>query len=74
MRLLYALPIVLLPNALHLPPNISMVASIVLLVGAVVFGQRDPPHLARTGCLPRPRLGLLLALLLGCITAQWHDA
>ena len=74
MRLLYALPIVLLPNALHLPPNISMVASIVLLVGAVVFGQRDPPHLARTGYLTPPLLGLLLALLLGYITAQWHDA
>ena len=74
MRLLYALPIVLLPNALHLPPNISMGASIVLLVGAVVFGQRDPAHLQRTGHLTPPLLGLLLALLLGYITAQWNDA
>lgn len=74
MRLLYAMPIVLLPNALHLPPNLGMAASIVLLVGAVVFAQRDPPHLAHTGYLTPPLLGLFLALLLGYITAQWDDA
>ena len=73
MRLLYAMPIVLLPNALHLPPNLGMAASIVLLVGAVVFAQRDPPHLAHTGYLTPPLLGLFLALLLGYITAQWDD-
>lgn len=74
MRLLYAIPIVLLPNALHLPSDLGMAASIVLLVAAVVFGQRDPPHLAHTGYLTPPLIGLLVALLLGYLTAQWDDA
>ncbi len=73
MRLLYAMPIVLLPNALHLPPTLAIATSMVLLVGAVVFSQRDPPHLARTGILTPPLAGLFLALLLGYFNAHWHD-
>lgn len=73
MRLLYALPIVLLPNALHLPPDLGVGASIVLLIVAFVFSQRDPPQLAQTGYLTPPLVGLFLALLLGYITAQWDD-
>jgi O-antigen ligase len=73
MRLLYALPIVMLPNALHLPPNLGIAASIVLLVAAAVFGERDPPHLAPPGYLTPPLAGLFLALLVGYVNAHWSN-
>lgn len=73
MRLLYALPIVLLPNTLHLPANVAVAASILLLLGAAVFGRRDPSTLRSTGYLTAPLIGLLIAVLLGYVIAQWND-
>lgn len=73
MRLLYALPIVFLPNTLHLPANVAVGASVALLVLAAIFSGKDPPHLRQTGYLTPPLVGLSLALLLGYIIGQWTD-
>ena len=73
MFLAYALPIILLPNTLHLPADVGMGASILLLAAAAVFGQRDPPAFSRTSLLAAPLAGLFAALLLGWALAQWRD-
>lgn len=70
----YALPIVLLPNTLHLPADVGMATSLALLAWATIFGSRDPPGFPRTSYLLPPLTGLFLALLLGYVIAQWHDA
>lgn len=73
MRLLYAIPIVLLPNTAHLPPDVSVGTSVALLVIAMLLGEREPAHLARPGYLMPPLLALFLAMLIGFIAAHWHD-
>lgn len=73
MRLFYALPIVFLPNTLHLPANVAVGASVALLVIAALFSRKDPPPLGQRGYLTPPLVGLSLALLLGCIIGQWTD-
>jgi hypothetical protein len=73
MRLLYAIPIMLLPNTAHLPADVSVSVSVGLLAIAMVLGQRDPPYLARPGFLTPPLIALFFAMLIGFIAAQWHD-
>lgn len=73
MRLLYAIPIVLLPNTAHLPADVAVGASVGALVVAMLMGRRDPPYLARWGYLMPPLIALFLAMLVGFIAAQWHD-
>lgn len=73
MRLLFAIPIVLLPNTAHLPANVAVAGSLAALVIALLLGQRDPPHLARPGYLTPPMTGLFLVMLVGYAIAQWND-
>ncbi|GAB3094336.1 hypothetical protein GCM10027159_11150 [Lysobacter terrae] len=73
MRLIYALPILLLPYTAHLPTNVSVGASFALLALAMLMGRREPSHLARQGYLFLPLAALFLAMLIGFIAAQWHD-
>jgi O-antigen ligase len=72
-RLLYAIPILLLPNTALLPADLAVGCSVGLLVVALLLGRSDPPHLARPGFLTPPLLALFLAMLLGFIAAHWHD-
>lgn len=73
MRLLYAVPIAMLPNSAHLPPDVGVGGSIALLTVALALRRRDPPHLTQPGYLTPPLIGLLLAMLLGFIAAHWGD-
>lgn len=73
MRLLYAIPVVLLPNALHLPDKVAAASSLGLLLVAFLLGTRDPPRLPRNGYLTPPLVGVFLAVLLGFVVAQWND-
>ncbi|MDQ3289172.1 MAG: O-antigen ligase family protein [Pseudomonadota bacterium] len=73
MRLLYALPIVFLPNTLHLPPNVAVGITIALLVVAAIFSRKDPPYFPKAGYLTPALVGLALAMLLGYIIGQWND-
>jgi hypothetical protein len=73
MRLLYAIPIVLLPNTAHLPPDVAVSVSAALLLLAMLLGDRDPLYLARPGYLMAPLIALFLAMLVAFVTVQWHD-
>jgi O-antigen ligase len=73
MRWFYAIPILLLPNSAHLPSDLGVGISFALLAIALFLGQRDPPQLARPTYLTPPFVALFLAMLLGFITAHWHD-
>lgn len=73
MRLLYAIPILLLPNTIHLPANVGVGGSIALLAVALFLRHRDPVYLARPGYLTPPLAGLFLAMLLGFLAAHWGD-
>jgi hypothetical protein len=73
MRFLYALPIVLLPNTAHFPPDMALGLSIAALAVAALLGDRDPAHLARPGYLMPPLVALGLAMALGFFAAHWHD-
>ena len=73
MRLFYAIPIVLLPNTAHLPPDVGVGGSVAFLAVALFLRHRDPPHLARSGYLTPPLLALFLAMLVGFIAAHWGD-
>jgi len=73
MRLIYAIPIILLPNTAHLPADVSVSASVGLLVMAMLLGDRDPPYLTRRGYMFAPLVALFLAMLVGFVAAQWHD-
>ncbi|GAB3356775.1 hypothetical protein GCM10027430_25970 [Lysobacter tyrosinilyticus] len=73
MRLIYAIPIILLPNTAHLPADISVAASAALLIMAMLLGDRDPGNLARRGFMTAPLVALFLAMLVGFVAAQWHD-
>jgi hypothetical protein len=73
MRLLYAIPIVLLPNTAHLPPDVSVGVSVALLLIVMLLRDRDPPPLAHPGFLTPPLIALFFAMLIGFIAAQWHD-
>lgn len=73
MRLLLAIPIVLLPNTAHLPADVSVGVSVALLVTTMLLRQRDPAYLAKPAYLVPPLIALFLAMLTGFIAAQWHD-
>jgi hypothetical protein len=73
MRLIYAIPIILLPNTAHLPANVSVSASVALIVMAMLLGDRDPSYTARRGYMFAPLVALFLAMLVGFVAAQWHD-
>lgn len=80
MRLLFAVPIALLPNALHVPIgtgipglNTSNLLFLVLLAALAVTPRETAPALNRTGYLTPPLLGLFLALTVGFVIAQWDD-
>ncbi|MGY0559807.1 MULTISPECIES: O-antigen ligase family protein [unclassified Luteimonas] len=73
MNLLYALPIILLPYSLFLPPDVGVGASVLLLLWASMFGRRDPHGLPRTSLLLPPLVGLFLAFLLGWFIAISRD-
>lgn len=73
MRLIYAIPIILLPNTAHLPADVAVGASFVLLMLAMLLGDRDPTQLARRGYLFAPLMALFLAMFIGFVAAQWHD-
>ena len=73
MRLLYAIPIILLPNTTHLPPDVSVGASVVVLLLLMLLREPEPPLLARSGFLTPPLVALFFAMLFGFLAAQWHD-
>jgi len=73
MRLIYAIPIILLPNTAHLPVDVAVSASVALIVMAMLLGDRDPSYVARRGYLFAPLVALFLAMLVGFVAAQWHD-
>ena len=73
MRLIYAIPIILLPNTAHLPADISVSASVGLLIIAMLLGDRDPAQITRRGFMFAPLVALFLAMLVGFVAAQWHD-
>lgn len=80
LRLILALPILLLPNALHLGGesgiagmNPSNLLFIVLLAVLLVSYRPPLPMQARTGYLTAPLIGLFVVLSIGFVTAQWHD-
>lgn len=73
MRLLFAIPIVLLPNTAHLPPDVALSVSIACLGIAALLGDRDPQHLARPGYLMPALIALLIAMTIGFVAAQWDD-
>ncbi|WP_457097806.1 O-antigen ligase family protein [Lysobacter sp. P5_B9] len=73
MRLLYAIPIVLLPNAAHLPSNVSVSVSVAAIVIAILLGDREEPYLARASYLLPPLIALFLAMLIAFVAAQWSD-
>ena len=74
MHWFYALPIVMLPNALHLPADMGVGLSLVLLAGAGIFGPREPRPLQSGSWLLPPLTGLFLALMVGYVLALRHDA
>lgn len=71
MRLLYAIPIVLLPYTVHLPADLSVSVSVALLVIAMMLGDRDPAF--RSAYLTPPLIALFMAMLIGFVAAHWHD-
>ena len=80
LRLILAIPILLLPNALHLGGvtgvagvNFSNLLFIALLVALVVSNKQPLPVEARSGYLTAPLIGLFVALTIGFVIAQWHD-
>lgn len=73
MRLLYAIPIVLLPNTAHLPADMAVGISVAALLIAMLFGPRDPAYLTRSSYLLPPLIALFFAMLIGFIAAHWHD-
>jgi len=80
LRLLFAIPVILLPNALHVPigtgiPGINTSNLLFLvLVGALLIGRRETaPTLAQAGRLTPPLVGLFLALAVAFVIAQRHD-
>lgn len=73
MRFLFALPIVLLPNTAHFPPDMALGVSIAALALAALLGDRDPEHLARPGYLMPPLVALGIAMAIGFVAAHWHD-
>jgi hypothetical protein len=72
MRLLYAIPIILLPNTTHLPANVSVGLSAALLVVLMLMAGREPGLIKRAYLLP-PLFALFIAMLVGFVAAQWHD-
>lgn len=74
MKLLFALPIILLPYSLYLPPDIGVGVSALLLLWAIMFGPRDPQPVPRRSYLLPPLAGLGAAFALGYFIALGHDA
>ncbi|QNP40694.1 O-antigen ligase family protein [Lysobacter solisilvae (ex Woo and Kim 2020)] len=73
MRLIYAIPIILLPNTAHLPSDVSVGISFALLLLAMLLGDREPAYLAKRGYLFAPLMALFVAMFIGFVAAQWHD-
>jgi hypothetical protein len=73
MRLLLALPIIMLPNTAHLPSDVAVGASVALLVVSMFLRQSDPAALMRPARLLPPLVALFIAMFVGFIAAQWHD-
>ena len=78
-RLMFAVPILLLPFAQQLSVDTGLTGLnlsnllLLLLVGALFFGDRDPAHLAGRGFLTAPLLFLFAMLILGFVSAEWDD-
>jgi O-antigen ligase len=80
LRLLLALTIVLLPNALHVPANtgvpglnVSNLLLLLLLAGLVLSPREPVPVIARSGYLTPPLISLFAVLVMGFVMAQWQD-
>lgn len=79
LRLLLALTIVLLPNALHVPNtgiaglNASNLMLLALFAGLALSPRETVPAIRRRGYLTPPLAALFLVLVLGYIVAQWRD-
>lgn len=73
MNILYAIPILLLPNTAHFPADFSVAVSLALLLIAYLFRDRDPDYLARPSFLWAPFLALFFAMLIGFLGAHWTD-
>jgi hypothetical protein len=73
MRLLLALPIILLPNTAHLPSDVSVGVSAAILVLVALLHRRDPADIRRPARMMPPLLALFLAMVVGFLAAQWHD-
>lgn len=80
LRLLLALSIVLLPNALHVSMdtaipglNFSNLLLLVLLGALALSRPETSPTINRAGYLTAPLLAVFLTLTLGFVIAQWTD-
>src|SRR5690349_3188782 len=73
MRLLLALPIILLPNTAHLPPDVSVGVSAAILLIVMLMHARDNPDMLRPSRMLMPLLALSITMVLGFLSAQWHD-
>lgn len=73
MLFLYAIPILLLPNALHFPDKVAVSITLGVLVVALLLGTRDPPAYPRKAFLASPLLGLMVAFAVSFVISQWHD-
>ena len=78
-RLLFAIPIVLLPFSYYFPVSLVVAGMnltnllLLLLLCGLFFGRRDPAHLAVKGFLGAPMFFLFAVLVVGFVSAQWHD-
>ena len=78
-RFLFAIPIVLLPFSYYFPVSLVVAGMnltnllLLLLLCGLFFAHRDPAHLAVKGFLGAPMLFLFAVLVVGFVSAQWHD-
>lgn len=73
MHFLYAIPIILLPNAAYLPDKFAVAATLAVFFVGLLLGARDNAAFRQKGHLTAPLIGLLAAFVAGFVMSQWHD-